>query len=175
MKSKKIVLSIVLLISLVITVPALADATVTISGGSLSVTPQSIGFGTVTLTGADQTITDGDSTNWSAVDPTGTAVGWNVTIAATDFISGVNTIAVANFRAMLLDANISTVAGNTAPTSSITAYAALSTTAQTLLSAAANEGMGTYNFVPDFELDVAAETFAGSYTSTVTVAIISGP
>jgi len=175
MKNKKIVLSIVLLISLVITVPALADATVTISGGSLSVTPQSIGFGTVTLTGADQTVTDGDSTNWSAVDPTGTGVGWNVTIAATDFDSGVNTIAVANFRARLLDANISTIAGNTAPTSSITAYTALSTTAQTLLSAAVNEGMGTYNFVPDFELDVAAATFAGIYTSTVTVAIISGP
>jgi hypothetical protein len=175
MKGKTIGVSLVVLLSLVIAMPAFADATVTISGGSLSVTPQSIGFGTVTLAGADQTVTDGDSTNWSAVDPTGAGAGWNVTIAATDFVDGGNTIAVANFDARLLDANISTVAGNTAPTSSITTYTALSTTAQTLLSAAVGDGMGSYTFVPDFTLDVAASTFAGTYTSTVTVAIVSGP
>lgn len=175
MKKWRIVLGFVLLASLVFTIPAMADATVTVSGGTLSVTPQSIDFGTVTLDGTDQTVTDQDSTNWSGVDPTGTGAGWHVTIAATDFVDGGNTIGVANFKAKLDDANINVVAGNTAPTSSIIAYTSLSTTAQTLLSAAVGNGMGSYNFVPDFTLDVAASTYAGSYTSTVTVAIISGP
>jgi len=168
-------MTLTLILGLVMVVPVLADATVTISGGALSVTPQSIDFGTVTLDGTDQTVTDQDVTNWVAVDPTGTGSGWHVTIAATDFSDGTHTIAVSNFSVKLDDANVSTVYGNTAPTSSITAYTALSGTAQTLLGAASDEGMGTYNFVPDFQLDVAAETYTGTYTSTVTVAIVSGP
>ena len=164
MKRKFVVLTLVLLLSLAITVPAFADATVTISGGALSVTAQSIGFGTVTLNGSDQTVFDGDATLWQAKDPTGTGSGWHVTIAATDFVDGGNTIAVSNFKAKLDDSNISTVAGNAAPTSSLTAYTSLSTTAQTFMSAASGAGMGTYTFVPDFSLGVAAETYAGSYT-----------
>jgi hypothetical protein len=175
MKRKIVVLTLVLLLSLALTVPAFADATVTISGGTLSVTAQSIGFGTVTLNGTDQTVFDGDATLWQAKDPTGTGSGWHVTIAAADFSDGTHTIAASNFKAKLADATILTVAGNTAPASSLTAYTALSTTPQTFLSAAANQGMGTYTFVPDFSLDVAAETFAGTYTSTVTVAIVAGP
>lgn len=154
---------------------AYADATVTISGGTLSVTGQSISF-TASLTGADQTVYDNDATNWSAVDPTGTGAGWHVNISATDFSDGgTKTIAVSNFKVKLDAGNITTVAGNTAPTSQITSYTALSGTAQSLLSAAVDAGMGSYTFVPDFSLDLAAETYAGTYTSTVTVAIVASP
>ena len=153
---------------------AYADATVTISGGTLSVTGQSISF-TASLTGADQTVYDNDAANWSAVDPTGTGAGWHINISATDFSDGSHTITVGNFKVKLDAGNIATVAGNTAPTSQITSYTALSGTAQSLLSAALGAGMGTYTFVPDFSLDLAAETYAGTYTSTVTVAIIAGP
>ena len=176
MKRKWLVYGIVFLLSLALAGQAFADATVTISGGTLAVTPQSIGFGTVTLDGTDQTVNDGDVTAWAAVDPTGTGAGWHVTIAATDFTDGgTNSIAVANFKARLLDATVSTVTGNTAPASSITTYTALSTVAQTLLAATAGNGMGSYEYIPDFTLDVVAETYAAAYTSTVTVAIVSGP
>lgn len=175
MKRKSIFLALALLMALALVVPAFADATVTIVAGSLSQTPQNITFGTVTLTGADQTVPDQDVTAWTASDATGTGNGWHITIAATDFSDGTHTIGVANFRAQLLDANITTVMGNTPPASSITTFTPLSTVAQTLLSAATGNGMGEYQYIPDFTLDVAASTFAGSYLSTVTVAIVSGP
>lgn len=160
---------------------ALADdsdtgtATANITAGVLSVTAQDINF-SGTLSGADQTLYDSDSTTWEAEDATGSGSGWHITIASTDFTSGVDSIAVSNFKVRLLDANITIASGNTKPTSSITDYTALSTTAATLMSAAADTGMGVYNFVPDFSLDIAADTVAHSdYTATVTVIIISGP
>ncbi|MCJ7825302.1 MAG: WxL domain-containing protein [Anaerolineales bacterium] len=156
---------------------AFADATVVVSGGSLSVTGQSISF-TATLTGADQTVTDNDATNWAAADPTGTGSGWHVNISATELTDGgtpAKTIAVNNFKVKLDAGNIATVAGTTAPSTQIAAYTPLSGVAQSLLSAGATEGMGSYTFVPDFSLDLAAETYAATYTSTVTVAIVAGP
>jgi hypothetical protein len=154
---------------------ALADATITVSGGSLSVTPAAITFQAVTLNGGDQT-SNGTTSAWTIADPTGTGAGYHVTIAATNFTDGAShTIPVSGFRATLLDANIVTTSGNTKPTSSMTSATALSTTAQTLVSAAAGAGMGTYTATPTFTLAVPANTFAGSYTSTVTVAIVSGP
>jgi len=51
----------------------------------------------------------------------------------------------------------------------------LSTSAQTILSAAAATGMGSYSFTPTFTLIVPAATFAGTYTATVTLAVVSGP
>ncbi len=153
---------------------ARADAIVTVSGGSLSVTTQQISFGSVSLTGADQTA-NGTTTAWVVTDPTGTGAGYRVTIAATSFTSSSNTIPVSGFRATLADASVTTVGGNTKPTSNMTTAAVLSTTAQTLLTAAANTGLGTYNATPTFTLLVPADTKAGSYTSTVTVTIVSGP
>lgn len=52
---------------------------------------------------------------------------------------------------------------------------ALSGSGQTFMTSAANEGMGTYDFHPDFRLFVPAETYAGSYTSALTVAVIASP
>lgn len=154
---------------------ALADATITVSGGSLSVTPAAITFTTVTLTGADQT-SNGTTSAWTVADPTGTGAGYHITIAATAFSDGAShTIPVSGFRATLTSGNIATTSGNTAPASSMTSATALSTSAQTLLSAATSAGMGTYTATPTFTLAVPANTFAGSYTSTVTVAIVSGP
>ena len=37
------------------------------------------------------------------------------------------------------------------------------------------QGMGQYAFSPDFQLDVPASTFAGTYTATITVDIVSSP
>lgn len=52
---------------------------------------------------------------------------------------------------------------------------ALTGAGQTFMTAAVNEGMGTYDFHPDFRLFVPSETYAGDYTSALTVAIISSP
>ncbi len=157
-------------------VPAGAEsATVTIQGGTLSLFTNPIEFGTISLSGLDQTV-DTQPAAWTGTDATGAGAGWNVTLTSTDFTSAGGTITVDNFKMTLDDANVVTVSGNTAPTSQVTSYQPLSTgTPLTLLSAAAGSGMGTYDFTPDARLIVPAESSPGAYEAFMTVSINSGP
>jgi hypothetical protein len=41
--------------------------------------------------------------------------------------------------------------------------------------AAANTGMGSFSITPIITVSIPANTFTGSYTSTVSVAVVSGP
>lgn len=159
-------------------VPAGAEsATVSILGGGLSLTTSPIAFGTISLTGLDQTVDTQPAPPWTATDARGDdTAGWNVTVASTDFTSVGGTITVDNFKIQLLDANVVTVAGNTAPTSQVTSYQPLSDVAPlALVSAAAGNGMGTYDFTPDARLIVPAESAPGDYEAFMTVSINSGP
>lgn len=183
MKYKVPAYTLTLILALAMVGSALAaTGEVVISGGSLSVTAQDINFA-ATLDGTDQIVYDTDSAAWEAKDPTGTGSGWHINISATDFSCTAGsctgkTIAVANFKVRLQNANISIHeggGGNDLPVSDIASYTSLSGTADRLMLAAAGEGMGWYDFTPDFSLDLAAETYAGTYQSTVTVGIISGP
>lgn len=54
-------------------------------------------------------------------------------------------------------------------------YKALTSLDQQFVSTALNEGMGTYDLDPDFQIWVPAEMYAGVYSSTITVTIDSGP
>ncbi|GAG22669.1 unnamed protein product, partial [marine sediment metagenome] len=56
-----------------------------------------------------------------------------------------------------------------------TTFTALSGTPLKIASAAAGDGRGVYDLTPDFRLTVPAESYAGSYTATVTVDTIKGP
>ena len=105
-------------------------------------------------------------------DDTG-LTGGTSTISTT---TGGRAIAVANFEIRLLDANIVVVSGDTnKAVSTQTTFASLSGTALKIASAASGTGDGVYDLTPDFRLTVPAETFSGSYTATVTVAISAGP
>jgi len=171
-----------LLAAMAVTVYA-ETATVTVNGGTLSVTPANVTLSNVTLDGTDKTATSAYTLNtWTAKDATGTGNGWNVTIEATDFTGSGHTIDISQtdqeFKIQIQDANITVIAGNTKPTSSVTSLTAIPTAGGTplkIVSAAVNTGMGNYNIPPAFELEVPAETYAASYTSTITVAINSGP
>jgi hypothetical protein len=80
------------------------------------------------------------------------------------------------FEIRLLDANIVRVSGDiNGPVSTQTIFASLSEAALKIASAAVGEGDGVYDLSPDFRLAVPAETFTGTYTATVTVAISAGP
>lgn len=71
--------------------------TVTVTGGSLAVTPADItNFSEVVLDGTDKTSTSAFGGNsWAAEDPTGTGTGWNLTIISTDFgIDEVQTVSI---------------------------------------------------------------------------------
>jgi hypothetical protein len=48
-------------------------------------------------------------------------------------------------------------------------------TAVKLFNAAANSGMGKFTVTPTVQVAIPANTYAGTYTSTVTVAVVSGP
>lgn len=149
------------------------QASVTVQGGNLTNTAQDIAFGSVALTGSDQTVNAAAQT-WQAKDARGTGDGWNVTVSSTNF-SGAGAIDVANFKMRQLQSAITTVSGNTQPTSLVTTYQSLSGTPLKVLQATGGAGMGTYDYIPDFQLTVPASVVAGSYTANVTVSINSGP
>jgi hypothetical protein len=158
------------------------DATVTVSGGSLSVTAAAVALSGITLDGSDQTATSAFGSNsWTAEDATGSGSGWNVTIIADDFSDGgTETIDISQadqeFKIQVEDANITVISGNTKPTTSVASLTAIdNATPLKIVSAAADEGMGEYNIPPAFELEVPSETAVGSYTSTMTIAVNSGP
>ena len=118
---------------------------------------------------------NGSTTTWDVGDNTGSGAGYRLTIAATDFSDGAgHTILVSNLAAQLLDTDIVLQTGNTKPVSALAAYTALSTTAQNLLTANINTGMGTYTALSSFRMIIPASAYAGSYVSTVTVTIIAG-
>jgi plastocyanin len=160
----------------VTSVPAGAEsATVTIQGGTLSVATTPVAFGTISLSGVDQTV-DTQPTPWNATDARGSGAGWNVTLTSTSFSSAGGTITVDNFKMKLDDVNIATISGNTPPTSQATTYQPLdSVTPLKLIAAAATTGMGSYDFTPDTRLVVPAESAPGAYEAFMTVSINSGP
>ena len=148
--------------------------TIQLNGGSLSVTTNPVDFGTLSLTGLEQTI-DTQPFPWTAADARGTGAGWNVTVSSTDFASAGGTIPVDNSKLRLQDTNVVTVSGNTPPTSQVTSYQPLSTSPLAVLSAASGNGKGTYDFTPDMRQIVPADIAPGSYEAFLTVSINSGP
>ncbi len=149
------------------------QASVTIQGGNLTNTAQNVVFGNVALSGADQTVAATAAT-WQAKDARGTGDGWNVTLSSSNF-TGAGTINVANFKMRQLQAAITLVSGSTAPTSLVTTFQSLGTLPLKVLQATGGAGMGTYDYIPDFQLTVPASAVAGSYTANVTVSVNSGP
>lgn len=152
----------------------LADTiTVVVGGGSLSMSSggnQTIGA--VTLDGTDKTST-GSMGTLSVTDARGSGAGWNVTTSATDFFKSGDpskTISKSGFIVPSIP-GVSTISGNTAPTS----FSGNLGTGFKLLSAALNQGMGSYETSPSLELAIPAETFIGTYDSTLTVTVTSGP
>jgi len=156
-------------------------ATVTVSSDAFTVDANDVALSTVVLDGSDQVSTSPYTSNaWVAEDARGTGVGWNVTIQATDFSDGAShTIDISEpdqeFKIQIENANIETVYGNGPPTSSVTSMTAIGGSPLKIVSAAVGAGMGRYNIPPAFELEVRAETVAAIYTSTITVAINTGP
>src|SRR3954453_16042451 len=154
-----------------------ATATVTgnISSGSLSIATSATPSFSVTLDGTDKTGTYTLPT--TVTDATGSANGWNLTVTGTQFTTGggsPNTLAT----------NASTVSGVTSsclttcstPTNAISYPVTVPTGAPVkYFNAAASTGAGQFTKTPAFNVAVPASTPVGTYTSTLPVAIVSGP
>jgi hypothetical protein len=63
----------------------------------------------------------------------------------------------------------------TAPTNSVSVPLTLSTTAAKFFNAAANTGLGKVDVTPTINVAIPGNAYAGTYSSTVTVAAVSGP
>jgi hypothetical protein len=171
-------------VALIGAAPAFATSTVVtavVSAGTLSLTaPATATVTPVTLNGLDQT--SPYSMALQANDNTGSGAGWNLTITSTIFTSGA--------PVHTLSATASSLTGVTAvctgpgtcvnPTNGIGYPVAVPAgagppAAVKFFNAAVNTGMGNFTVTPTVAVSFPAATFVGTYTSTVTLAIVSAP
>lgn len=139
----------------------------------------------VTLDGTDKTTsyTLGINVN----DNTGSGNGWNLTITSTQFDTAANC-----GSGHTLDTGASTVTNATPATngtgtytspSNSVSYAALTVPAACpsaptpveIFNAASGSGLGQFTITPTIQIAIPANTYAGTYTSTVTIALNTGP
>lgn len=166
--------------------------------GPLSVTAPASLTWAITLNGVNQRIADavaGDQ-QIAVSDETLTGAGWDVTISATTFTNGTHTLP--NTGTLVLTGNISSITASGAPTLACTlscipptdpvTYPVAVTTAASspspvsVYEASAASGLGGILLGGSSAADpvgwwvkVPGNAYRGSYTSTVTVAIASGP
>jgi hypothetical protein len=158
----------------------LAAADRAVAAGSLSVSAPAAASFSANLNLGDQTPTY--TVTLTAADTRGTGVGWRLTITST-------TLSTGGATAKTLATTASTVTGVTAvcaggsctnPVNSV-AYpvavpaAATAPTAVRFFNAAALSGLGTFTVTPTIRVSVPQNSFAGAYTSTLTIAAVSGP
>jgi hypothetical protein len=135
---------------------------------------------TLTLNGSDQVAT---STMPLTVDNSGLGVsltGWNLTITSTQYATG---------GGATLATDATTITGVTAscagvctsnPSNSVGYPVGVPAGAGPpapvkFFNAASTTGVGTFNVTPTLRVAVPANAYAGGYTSTLTVALVSGP
>lgn len=134
-----------------------------------------VSFPAVQLNGANQTITA--PFGIEVDDATGSGSGWNMTLQGSQFTTGSYT----------LPTTATTVQG--APTIGCDGASACTSANDTvsypltvpvasparIFNASPNTGMGTIDIITTFSLAIPANSFAGSYTSTWTFSLVSGP
>lgn len=160
---------------------AQATSTGTIAGGSLALTTAAAPTFAATLNGTNQTPTY--TLPLTIEDLRGTGAGWNATITSTQFTTGGATPHTLATTASAITAVTNACAeGSTCtdPTNAVTypltvPAAAVAPTAVKFFDAAEGTGLGKFTNTPTVGVSVPANTYAGTYTSTVTLAIVTGP
>lgn len=182
---KRLASSLGLLLALGAMTGAARAATIALSGvvtggAALSVSGNGTPSFNLTLNGTDQTVSY--TLPVEGVDPRGTGTGWNMTVTSTQFSDG---------SGHTFPTAASTITGTTngcGPSSTCTVAtnavansnlglpaAATAPAAVKFFNATANTGLGKIDVSATVSVLVPANVFAGTYTSTVTVSIVSGP
>jgi WxL domain surface cell wall-binding len=153
----------------------------TVTGGStLSASSTGTPSFSLTLNGVDQTASY--TLPVQAIDPRGTGAGWNLTVTSTQFNDGSGHTFPASASSITAASNVCGASSTcTAATNSVS-YTSLTLpsgptapAAVKFFNAAANTGMGKVDVSATVSVAVPANAFAGTYSSTVTVSIVSGP
>lgn len=164
-------------------VASAATATANLTAGSLGFVsaPPNVTFSD-TLNGANQTATAPQAIDVS--DATGSGAGWNVTATSTTFTNGGHTLGT-GATTIAATPGVACDTGATCqpatPLGSSVSYpytlpaAAVAPTATKMFDANANTGMGNQTFTPTWSLAIPANAYAGSYTSTWTLSLVSAP
>lgn len=185
-------------------VPAGSNCTLTgtlsVTGGTLSLTAPGSLTWSATASGTDQSVVDTTAADQQLTvnDATGAAAGWHVTASATTFTNGTHTLPnTGSFSATGSLTSMSATTGPSAacatgstctlPTNSTTYPVQITTAATappsvTLYDTAASTGMGKIVLGGSsaanplgWWLNVPSNVYSGSYTSTVTMAVVSAP
>ena len=107
-------------------------------------------------------------------------LGWNATVTSTQFTAGSHTLPATASSVTAVSDSCLNGGLCTTPTNSVT-YPALvpagttPPTAVKFFNAAANTGIGTFTVTPTVGVTVPQNSYTGSYTSTLTISIVSGP
>jgi hypothetical protein len=157
-------------------------ASETLSAGSLGFasTPGNVTFPGTTLNGQDKTVTA--SQPLDIADATGSGAGWNITATSTLFKSGTYSLPAGATTigsaptAPACDTNVTcTPAGTTTVSYPYSLPAGTNATATKVFNAPAGTGMGDQTVTPTWTLAIPANAYAGNYTSTWTLSLVSGP
>jgi len=178
----RIVVSLCLVVILTLGLAASASAddvagTSNITGGDLTLGAGDAPAVSATLNGTDQTVSD-DFTI-SVNDFRGTGAGWNLQITSTAFSDGSHSLS--NSASKITAMNVACDQGTcTNPTSAISypltvPADATAPTAVKLFNAVLNTGMGDFTVTPTFAVALPANTYAGNYSSTITLSLVTGP
>jgi WxL domain surface cell wall-binding len=158
-----------------------APVTGTLSAGTLSESTSATPSFSVTLNGSDQTASY--TLPITLIDSRGSGAGWNLTVTSTQFSTGggsPKTLPTDASNITGVSAACNSGGSCTNPTNSVTyplglPAGATPPTAVKFINAATNTGMGKFTITPTVQVTVLGNAFAGTYTSTITLAVVSGP
>jgi hypothetical protein len=177
MRHKLLILTALTAAALATSVAALAGnltATATVSGtAGISLTLPSGPSLIDTLDGTDQTATYAPVL--AAADARGTGGGWNLTVSATTFSDGFGHTLAAGQVSSITSACHAASTCTAATSSGITYPLTIGGTASKFFSAAVNTGLGKVDVTPSIDVLIPGNAYAGTYTSTVTLAAATGP
>jgi hypothetical protein len=167
--------------------------TLDLTGGALGIEAPAALSWSATLNGLDQEVADTTDTAYTTVDPTGTGAGWTVTAAATTFTAGSDTLP--DSGTLVTNGSTTSEADTTPPGNScatgstctapsltgITFPVAITTattgpTPTAIYDADTGSGEGSNVISPAvWWVNILSDATPGTYTSTITLAITSGP
>jgi WxL domain surface cell wall-binding len=165
-----------------------------LTGGQLGVAAPATLTWSAALTGYDLAVVDPTDTTLTVDDARGTGAGWNLTAAATTFTTS-GSATLPNTGTFSITGSTSSASATTAPsaacasnatcvlpTESGVTYPVSITTAPSsptpvkIYNAALNTGVGAITLSPaGWWLSVPGKSASGTYTSTITLAITTGP
>jgi WxL domain surface cell wall-binding len=187
-RSIRFYLGLVLILAMAIwgsAIAAFADsgtARVAVDAGSLTLTGvTNVSATSVTLTGDDQASTY--SMGLTVNDARGSGAGWNLSITSTAFTTGSQSLSNAASSINAAPTVVCSGVGGhcTNPDDGVISYpvgvpaGASAPPAVKFFDARANTGLGKFTITPTVTIAIPGNTYAGTYISTVTIALSIGP